>query len=433
MYSLRHSVQSGQSGVGGGALASSSASTSLLLAQADSVCCVDLALSPDASSVAVGLSSRVVKTYDSSSLRPTLSFSLPPGTDILRSVQWSDNDPSVIFLASGSDDWSPGRGHGAARTASIVCLDTRSGRAETTLRLDALANAHDSGDLGAFAVSASGSLLAVGLGPSIAFCDLRQVSSSGPSVPRTLGVFSESHSDAITCLSFHPTLREHVFSGGDDGLVCIFDTRVSGENDAIVSVLSVGSSVARVGVFGTHGAFAHVITRTGGISLWNVGSAEQIAAFPSLLDDTRAAQLPGGMDFLVACHYDMRRDTLSLIAGSHEGALHAFDVTPQAVALTGTFPRGHLCGVRAAAWAAVGGATGGLVFTAGEDGRVCQWADACALERLGSPRAPQAAGVGATKRESGALRRELAYAQRPPTDFAEADYFGRTPAVVDNA
>ena len=439
MYSLRHSVQSGQSAI--------APSATSLLAPADGVCCIDIALSVDASSLAVALSNRVVKTYDSLTLRPTHTFTLPQhGNDVLRGVQWSDSESNIIFAASGSDDWGPGNAH-TPRSANIFCFDTRTGRAETTLRLDALANANDAGELGAFAVSASGSLIAVGLGPSIAFCDLRAVSngsgfdnssnSTGSSalVPRTLGVFSESHSEAISCLSFHPTLREHVLSGGDDGLVCIFDTRITGENDAIVSVLSAGSSVARVGVFGTHGAFAHVLTRTGGISLWNIGSAEQIASFPSLLDDSRSASLPGGIDFLVACHYDIRRDSLSLLAGSHEGALHSFDVTPSTVSLTGTLPRGHLCGVRAAAWTAVGSDTGGLIFTAGEDGRVCQWADTGALERLGTSRPQQGTGVGVSKREAGVLKRELAYANNHTQSSGgrrneEAEHFGLTAAAA---
>jgi WD40 repeat protein len=446
MYSLRNSVQSGQSAV----VASGNGGASSLLAPVDGVCCIDIALSVDASSLAVALSNRVVKTYDSLTLRPTHTFTLPQhGNDVLRGVQWSDSEPHSIFAASGSDDWGPGNAH-APRSANIFCFDTRTGRAETTLRLDALANANDAGEFGAFAVSASGSLIAVGLGPSIAFCDLRAVSngngngssssssnSIGSSlVPRTLGFFSESHSEAISCLSFHPTLREHVLSGGDDGLVCIFDTRITGENDAIVSVLSAGSSVARVGVFGTHGAFAHVLTRTGGISLWNIGSAEQMASFPSLLDTSRSASLPGGIDFLVACHYDTRRDSLSLLAGSHEGALHSFDVTPSTVSLTGTLPRGHLCGVRAAAWTAVGSDTGGLVFTAGEDGRVCQWADTSALERLGSSRPQQGTGVGVSKRESGVLKRELAYANNPSGGrrYEEAATFGLTASapVIDD-
>lgn len=403
---LRHSVQSGLDAAG-----------------ASLVCCVDLALNADATLCAAALSNLSVKIYDSVALRPVSSFVLPSRSGVLRGVQFSELDPALLFAAAGSDDWDQ-QTMATGRSASVSCFDSRSGRAETTWQLDSLAAT--SGQLGAFAVSASSSLLAVGLGSSIGFCDMRAASGSKSHAPRTMGVFQESHSDTINCLQFHPTLREHVLSGGGDGLVCIFDTRIAGEADAIVSVLSAGSSVERIGVFAAHGAFAHVLTRTGGVSLWNIGSAEQLASFPSFVDDMRMADFAGGVDYLVACHYDTRRDSLSLYAGSHEGAIHKFDVTPRSITFASTLPRAHTCEVRGASWVALG-ETGGLLFTAGEDGRICQWADASAMEAVG----PARGGGGAIKRQSGILRREMAYCS-DITGAKEADYFGRTQAPSEN-
>jgi WD repeat-containing protein 89 len=79
-----------------------------------------------------------------------------------------------------------------------------------------------------------------------------------------------------------------VVSSGEDGLICVFDTAVRGEEDALSSVLSAGSSIARFGFFGPKSAFVYCLTRTETFSLWNIGSADRVARFDDVRDTVRA-------------------------------------------------------------------------------------------------------------------------------------------------
>lgn len=61
--------------------------------------------------------------------------------------------------------------------------------------------------------------------------------------------YSESHSDDVTSLSFHPSSShsEILLSGSTDGLLCTYDTRIADEDDAVLSVGNTGASLARAG------------------------------------------------------------------------------------------------------------------------------------------------------------------------------------------
>ncbi|KAN0065313.1 hypothetical protein ACQY0O_001149 [Thecaphora frezii] len=75
--------------------------------------------------------------------------------------------------------------------------------------------------------------------------------------------YTESHSDDITSLRFHPSPghADILLTGSTDGLVCAIDTTVQDEDDAVIAVGNMGSSVARVGWGG------------GGKQLWGQGAA----------------------------------------------------------------------------------------------------------------------------------------------------------------
>jgi WD40 repeat protein len=51
---------------------------------------------------------------------------------------------------------------------------------------------------------------------------------------------STENSDDITDIHFHPSRRNHLLSGGIDGLVSIFDTDVMDEDDSLLQVVNHG-------------------------------------------------------------------------------------------------------------------------------------------------------------------------------------------------
>jgi WD repeat-containing protein 89 len=48
------------------------------------------------------------------------------------------------------------------------------------------------------------------------------------------------NNDDITDLHFHPSRRNHLLSGGIDGLVSIFDTNITDEDDSLLQVVNHG-------------------------------------------------------------------------------------------------------------------------------------------------------------------------------------------------
>lgn len=61
--------------------------------------------------------------------------------------------------------------------------------------------------------------------------------------------YTESHSDDITSLSFHPSpaLPHVLLSGSVDGVLNTYDVRISDEDDAVQSTLQVGASIVDAG------------------------------------------------------------------------------------------------------------------------------------------------------------------------------------------
>ena len=60
--------------------------------------------------------------------------------------------------------------------------------------------------------------------------------------PNALISYSESHSEDVTSLCWHPT-NSMLLSGGGDGIVNLFETTVPDEDDAVLQVLNHGASV----------------------------------------------------------------------------------------------------------------------------------------------------------------------------------------------
>ena len=99
-------------------------------------------------------------------------------------------------------------------------------------------------------------------------------------LPTQLGQYTDSHSDAVTHLAFHPTAPAQLVSASEDGLLCVFDVRAKAEDDALVTVVPTEYGCPQaVGLFGPSSAFAYCATDMGGLTLWNLATADQVGAF----------------------------------------------------------------------------------------------------------------------------------------------------------
>lgn len=74
--------------------------------------------------------------------------------------------------------------------------------------------------------------------------DARQMKAAKPVV-----TYSDSHYDDVTDLEFHPTVRNRLVSGSTDGVVNLFNTSITDEDDAVIQAFNHQASIHRAGFF----------------------------------------------------------------------------------------------------------------------------------------------------------------------------------------
>jgi WD40 repeat protein len=173
-----------------------------------------------------------------------------------------------------------------------------------------------------FDINSSNTILAcgtelVGEEAAILFWDIRN---SNP-----LSKFSESHSDDITQVKFHPTVSNAMISGSTDGLICLFDVQgiatprqnteqnETAEDDALYQVIK-ENSISKLGFFGPGAEFLYSTTHMETFSLYKFENADGLSRF----GDVRKKSDFVSIDYCIDCSYDMNTQHLYLVAGSQE-------------------------------------------------------------------------------------------------------------------
>lgn len=337
----------------------------------------------------------------------------------------------------------------------------------------------DDADYGLYslAVNSRGDLVAVSCVAQVLFYSVK----SDP--PRLLGCYIDAHTEPVTQLAFLPpggvqaaspsagpsssssgssasSTPRYIASAGDDGLLCLIDTTVKGEDEAIVTVCNAESSIAHFGLFGPNDkpcSFAWVCTRTLTLSLWNLETGEQLARFDNLFELFSDAGL--FICELLGCRYrddaDSTAPYLELFTCDGDGQLYVWKVEPPkqgglaglyhegssaaaaagsssgagdsdgaGSSVAGSFKRGgangftitpayqlqagaHSSCARCIEWGellvprssttSTTGPAATVAFTAGEDGKISFWGDAVAGHAVASAAAAASSvGVGAS-------------------------------------
>jgi WD40 repeat protein len=221
--------------------------------------------------------------------------------------------------------------------------------------------------------------------------------SPGHSTPSPwLGCYKDAHSDRVTSVLFvgdTPAL----LSGGEDGLVSVFDTSKPSEAEALQTAWNVGSPVRRVGIAGVDGGEAGdlvwCLTGNETLGLWNP-ETDAALGFPDLRRDLAAtgSALPAP-EYLVDARWDGTSRSLLLAAGNATGDACVYRLSlggaggvtsqesPPSQSPSHQDPRVQ------AAWEPIHVLTGGhrgvvrswvrcsdgVTLTAGEDARLCEW------------------------------------------------------------
>jgi hypothetical protein len=114
------------------------------------------------------------------------------------------------------------------------------------------------------------------------------------------------NNDDITDLYFHPSRRNHLLCGGIDGLVSIFDTNISDEDDSLLQVVNHGP-IHKAGFLADEIIFA--LSHDEQFSIHSVTSDVQDVAVPVVgsLSDTAADDIPpvhfGDLRPVLHCDY----------------------------------------------------------------------------------------------------------------------------------
>uniref|UniRef100_A0A1A8AEL3 WD repeat-containing protein 89 n=3 Tax=Nothobranchius TaxID=28779 RepID=A0A1A8AEL3_NOTFU len=188
-----------------------------------------------------------------------------------------------------------------------------------------------------------------------------------------LGVYSESHSDDVTQVCFHPRDKDRLASGSTDGLVNVFDLSRGAEDEALLVTCNSNSSAGTVCWAGADFSQLLCLSHDEGLHLWDVGRLETDEPL-TIFSCSNARSLTtladgGGLDYLVGSQWLEEAQALLVVGGRSNGDLHLLDCSSGGLRLMRSLEGGHTTTVRCFLWDAGREA----LITGGEDGQLLLW------------------------------------------------------------
>ncbi|KAJ7990962.1 hypothetical protein DPEC_G00292310 [Dallia pectoralis] len=188
-----------------------------------------------------------------------------------------------------------------------------------------------------------------------------------------LGVYSESHSDDITQVRFHPRNADRLVSGSTDGLVNVFDLSLGAEEEALQATCNCGSSASSVCWAGKDLNQLLCLTHDEGLHLWDLGQLDTdkpITLF-SAVDARNQTAFPnqGGLDYFVGGTWLEETGHLLVLGGTNRGDIHLLECSEKGLCLLSSPQQGHSAVVRCFIWDSAGEA----LLTGGEDAQLLLW------------------------------------------------------------
>eukprot|EP00607_Mallomonas_marina_P000329 CAMPEP_0182433450 /NCGR_PEP_ID=MMETSP1167-20130531/63318_1 /TAXON_ID=2988 /ORGANISM="Mallomonas Sp, Strain CCMP3275" /LENGTH=358 /DNA_ID=CAMNT_0024622157 /DNA_START=351 /DNA_END=1427 /DNA_ORIENTATION=+ len=300
----------------------------------------DLDISKVDLSVFASLSNNSISRYDATTLELIRSVSVH--TDRINSFETSSINENIIFTASSD---------------MTVCMwDWRTDCTSPTVRLTL------PDEVSCVSVGKNELLIGAACGQSLLFFDVRHGNSSLP-----LAEYSDCHHDTVTVLKFCPHNLSTVVSGGEDGLVCVFDTSVMADQSAVKSMFCTESPVRKLGFFGPSAEGMLCLSSIETASAWHYPTSQRVGNYPNVRVDVAA-------DYLVDSWYDEQTDTLQILAGDYAGNAKICTVDPLRVRAVSVLSGGHRELIRCTRRrSSTNSSQNTVLFTGGEDSRICVW------------------------------------------------------------
>ncbi|MCO5599809.1 hypothetical protein L7F22_053916 [Adiantum nelumboides] len=223
--------------------------------------------------------------------------------------------------------------------------------------------------------------------------------------------YLETHSDDITSLDFHPTIPNVLLSAASDALIAISDTRQQNEDDSVIGVINAGASVARAGWGGSSKVFpkaapvddeeeeasssAANLPPLGafyGVSDMQTLGVWEADGFTELLPvrDVRQTQMETNIpshrhwqtEYVIDANYDSslleNSESVGIFCGEQNGGMALMEIPHNNVensssslnwSLHCLTSGGHTDIVRSVTW----DPSSYILYSGGEDGRLCAW------------------------------------------------------------
>lgn len=185
-----------------------------------------------------------------------------------------------------------------------------------------------------------------------------------------LGVYSESHSDDITQVRFHPQDKDRLASGSTDGLVNVFDLSQGTEEEALLSTCNSNSSASVICWCGVDYTQLLCLSHDEGLHLWDLrrlDTDEPLIVYST--SDARSLDDGGAVDYLVGGRWLENAQKLLVVGGKNNGEVQLMECRDKGLGLLRSLVGGHTSMVRCFLWDE---AEDSLV-TGGEDSQLLLW------------------------------------------------------------
>lgn len=310
----------------------------------------------EGSLVAALCSSGSIRIYDKERLRVLREFSGSPG--LLSGVKFANSRDSV---------------YSACTDGTVKCWDARLASEKPVHQF----KGYPSNVFISFDISCNDHVICAGTekvddDALLVFWDAR-VNPQGLSAAKDpLGAYSETHSDDITQVRFHPSNPHLVVSGSTDGLVNVFDISIDNEEDALVTTCNSVSSVSYIGWSGKDYKQIYCMTHDEGFCWWDLNHLDTDEPITRLsIQDVRETITvkEGTLDYLVGGLYHEKMDKLFVIGGTNTGRIHLLDCTTSGLTHVAALQGGHVATVRSFCW----NVCDDSLLTGGEDAQLLLW------------------------------------------------------------
>ncbi|XP_042538461.1 WD repeat-containing protein 89 [Dipodomys spectabilis] len=306
--------------------------------------------------VAVLCSNESIRIYDKETLNILHKFSGHPG--LLNGVKFANSCDNV---------------YSASTDGTIKCWDARLASDKPIQ----LFKGYPSNTFISFDINCKDHVICAGTekvddDALLVFWDARMNSQDLSTGREPLGAYSETHSDDITQVCFHPSNPNMLVSGSTDGLVNVFDISVDNEEDALLTTCNSVSSVSCIGWSGKDYKQVYCMTHDEGFCWWDLNNLDSDEPITRLcIQDVREIfnMKESNLDYLIGGLYHEKMDKLFVIGGTNTGKIHLVNCAPSGLTHVTSLQGGHTATVRSFCW----NMQDDSLLTGGEDAQLLLW------------------------------------------------------------